>query len=179
MRKMQTKDGREITVPEKGERHPGSGRVKGQPNGQTLAQREAMFWAARNSEHSADGTLQGFYVYIANKFPQDHAHNLNRLLPMKIDQRTEVRQRVVYKTSAEVKAAMVERGMSQQRVDAIDRALRSEAPVPIDYSLPRDLVKHPLPPDEVKPGRLDDRDGGDGDGDLDPQWNSAVASRRS
>jgi hypothetical protein len=59
---------------------------------------------------------------------------------------------------------MVERGMSQQRVDAIERALQSEAPKPIDYSKPRDLIAHPLPADDVKPGLLDDR-GDDDDGD--------------
>jgi hypothetical protein len=134
VRKVRTKDGRQITVPEKGERIPGAGRKAGQPNKISMIQKLAMVWAAEHSEHSADGTLQGFYLFIANKFPQDHAKNLNRLLPLQVDARHEIRQRVVYKTSAEVKAAMVERGMSQQRVDAIERALRSEVPVPIDYS---------------------------------------------
>jgi hypothetical protein len=135
MRKMKTKDGREITVPEKGERLPGSGRKAGRPNKISMAQKLAMVWAAEHSDHS-DGTLQGFYLYIANKFPQDHARNLNRLVPLQVDARHEIRQKVVYKTSAEIKAAMVERGMSQQRADAIERALQSEVPVPIDYSQP-------------------------------------------
>jgi hypothetical protein len=178
MRKMKTKTGQEITVPEKGERHPGSGRVKGQPNKISMAQKLAMVWAAENSDHSADKTLQGFYLFIANKFPQDHARNLNRILPLQVDARHEIRQKVVYRSAEEIKAAMVERGMSQQRVDAIERALQSEVPQPIDYSKPRDLVAHPLPPDEdVKPG-LQDHDGDDVGDDLDPQWGPAVASRR-
>lgn len=136
--------GREITVPEKGERLPGSGRKAGQPNRISMTQKLAMIWAAENSDHSADKTLQGFYLYIANKFPQDHARNLNRILPLQVDARHEIRQKVVYKSVEEVKAAMVERGMSQQRVDAIERALQSEVPQPIDYSQPppADDVKH-------------------------------------
>jgi len=79
---------------------------------------------------------------------------------------------------------MHERGMSQKVIDAIVGALVPEIPEPIDHSQPRDLVKYPLPPDDVKPGLLGDRDDDDGDGDggggdLDPQWVSAVASRRS
>jgi hypothetical protein len=118
-----------------------------------LREKLAMIWAAENSDHSADKTLQGFYLYIANKFPQDHARNLNRILPLQVDARHEIRQKVVYKSVEEVKAAMVERGMSQQRVDAIERALQSEAPVPIDYSKPD---PHPLPIDDVGPGLQDD-----------------------
>jgi hypothetical protein len=150
MRKVRTKDGRQITVPEKGERIPGAGRKVGQQNKISMAQKLAMIWAAENSDHSADKTLQGFYLHIANAFPQDHARNLNRILPLQVDARHEIRQKVVYKTSAEIKAAMVERGMSQQRADAIERALQSEVPVPIDYSQPppADDAKH-------KPGRFD------------------------
>jgi len=48
MRKVKTKDGREITVPEPGERLPGSGRVKGQPNKISMAQKLAMVWAAEH-----------------------------------------------------------------------------------------------------------------------------------
>ena len=124
-----------------------------------MTQKLPMIWAAENSDHSADKTLQGFYLHMANAFPQDHARNLNRLLPLQVDARHEIQQKVVYRTSEEIKAAMVERGMSQQRVDAIERALQSEAPVPIDYSKPRDLVAHPLPVgDDVKPGLRDDDD---------------------
>src|ERR1019366_3832506 len=95
---------------------------------------------------------------------QDHARNLNRILPLQVDARHEIRQKVVYRTLEEIKAAMVARGMSQQRVDAIARALQSEAPIPIDRSKPRDLVAHPLPPsDYVKPGFQDHDDDGDGD----------------
>jgi hypothetical protein len=182
MRKMKTKDGREITVPEKGERHPGSGRVKGKPNGQTLAQREAMFWAAEHSKHSADQTLQGYYLFLADEFPQAMGNNLNRLLPLQVNQRVEVRQKVVYKTSAEIIEEMHARGMSPQLIEAIIGALASKPPEPIDHSQPRDLVAHPLPGDDVKPGLFGDRednDGGDGADALDPEWNSAVASRRS
>jgi hypothetical protein len=143
-----------------------------------MVQKLAMVWAAEHSDHSADKTLQGFYLHIANAFPQDHARNLNRLLPLQVDARHQVVQKVVYKTVEQVIEGMRERGMSQKLIDAIVGALTSKAPEPIDYSKPRDLVKHPLPPDEVKPGPLDDRDDG-GDRDLDPQWNSAVASRRS
>jgi hypothetical protein len=178
MRKVKTKDGRQITVPEKGERLPGSGRVKGQPNKISMAQKLAMVWAAEHSDHS-DGTLQGFYLYLANKFPQDHGRNLNRLLPLQVDARHQVVQKVIYKTSEEVLAGMAARGMSQKLIDAIMGVIVSKPPEPIDRSQPRDLVKYPLPPaDDVKPGRLDGCDDG-GDDNLDPQWNSAVASRRS
>jgi len=179
MRKVRTKDGRHITVPEKGERIPGAGRKAGQPNKISMTQKLAMIRAAENSDHSADKTLQGFYLHIANAFPQDHARNLNRILPLQIDARHEIRPKVVYKTSAEVIAGMRERGMSQKVIDAIVGAITSKPPEPIDYSKPRDLVAHPLPADDdVKPG-LQDHDGDDvGDDGLDPQWGPAVASRR-
>jgi hypothetical protein len=136
-----------------------------------------MAWAAEHSEHS-DGTLQGFYLYLANKFPQDHGRNLNRLLPLQVDARHQVTQKVVYKTSEQIIAGMRERGVSQKVIDAILGAITSKPPEPIDHSQPRDLVKYPLPPDDVKPGLLGDHDS-DGDGDdLDPQWGLAVASRR-
>ena len=78
---------------------------------------------------------------------------------------------------------MLERGIPQRTVDLLSGD-GAWAPTPIDYSKPRDLVAHPLPADDVKPGRLDDRDDddddddGDGGADLDPQWGPAVASRR-
>jgi hypothetical protein len=180
MRKVKTKDGREITVPEPGERLPGSGRVKGQPNKISMVQKLAMVWAAEHSEHS-DGTLQGFYLYLANKFPQDHGRNLNRLLPLQVDARHQITQKVIYKTSEQIIAGMRERGVSQKVIDAILGAITSKPPEPIDHSQPRDLVKYPIHTDEVKSGILDvhgDVDGGDDGGDLDPQWVSAVASRR-
>jgi hypothetical protein len=132
--------------------------------------------AAEHSKHS-DGTLEGFYLYLANEFPQDHGRNLNRLLPLQVDARHQVVQKVTYKTQAEVIEGMLARGVPQKVVDAIVGALKSEPPEEIDYSKPRDLVKHPLPPDDVKPNCPDD-DGGGG-GDLGPEWDSAVAGRRS
>jgi hypothetical protein len=114
MRKVKTKDGRSIVVPEKGERLPGAGRKAGQPNRISMAQKQAMIWAAENSDHSTDRTLEGFYLHIANAFPQDHARNLNRILPLQIDARHEIRQKVIYRTSAEVIAGMLERGMRKR-----------------------------------------------------------------
>jgi hypothetical protein len=134
MRKVRTKDGHQITVPEKGERHPGSGRKAGTPNRISMTQKLAMLWAAEHSDHSSDHTLQGFYLHIANAFPQDHARNLNRILPLQVDARHEIRQKVVYKTSAEVIAGMLERGMPQKVIDKIIRAITSEKPVEIDHS---------------------------------------------
>jgi len=55
-----------------------------------MAQKLAMIWAAEHSDHSADKTLQGFYLHMANAFPQDHARNLNRLLPLQVDARHEI-----------------------------------------------------------------------------------------
>jgi hypothetical protein len=86
---------------------------------------------------------------------------------MQVDARHEIRQKVVYRTSAEVIAGMVERGVPQKVVDAIVKAMTPQVPVPIDYSKPRDLVAHPLPAaDDVGPG-LQDHDGG-GDEDETP-----------
>jgi hypothetical protein len=136
-----------------------------------MAQKLAMVWAAEHSDHS-DGTLQGFYLYLANNFPKDHGRNLNRLLPLQVDARHEIRQKVVYRSAEEIKAAMVERGMSQQRVDAIERALQSEVPQPIDYSEPppADDVKH-------KPGRFDGCYDDDDDGDEGDDARAAAATR--
>jgi hypothetical protein len=162
MRKVRTKDGHQITVPEKGERHPGSGRKAGQQNKISMTQKLAMMWAAEHSDHSADHTLQGFYLHMANAFPQDHAKNLNRLLPLQVDARHEIRQKVVYRTSEEIIAGMAARGVPKKVIDAIVTAMAPQVPVPVDRSKPRDLVLHPLPPTEyVKPGVQ----GHDGDDD--------------
>jgi hypothetical protein len=134
MRKVRTKDGRQIIVPEKGERIPGAGRKAGQPNRISMAQKAAMVWAAEHSDHSADKTLQGFYLHIANTFPQDHARNLNRILPLQIDARHEIRQKVVYRTKEEVIAGMLERGMPQKVIDAIVTAMTPWKPVEVDHS---------------------------------------------
>jgi hypothetical protein len=173
MRKVTTKDGRQITVPERGERIPGAGRKAGVPNKISMIQKQAMIWAAEHSDLSADGTLQGYYLAIANKFPVDHARNLNRLLPLQVDARHEVRQKVIYRTSEEIIAGMLERGMPQKVVDAIVKAMAPQVPVPIDYS-----VAHPLPVgDDVKPG-LQDHDGDEGDEVGDDDDATAAAATR-
>jgi hypothetical protein len=90
-----------------------------------------------HSEHSADGTLQGFFLYLANQFPQSYGNNLTRLLPLEVNARHQIVQKQVYKSSEEIIAGMHARGMSQKLIDAIVAGTNSWKPTPIDYSKPR------------------------------------------
>ena len=71
MRKITTRMGVELLVPEKGEKHPNAGRPKGAKNVMTRKLKEAMIVAAGESHHAkkyGDG-LVGYLAHLADERP--------------------------------------------------------------------------------------------------------------
>jgi hypothetical protein len=82
MRKITTRRGVELLVPEKGEKHPNAGRPKGAKNVMTRTLKDAILLAAAESKHSNGGGLVGYLRYIADKKPELFVRLLVRLLPL-------------------------------------------------------------------------------------------------
>ena len=80
MRKIITRKGVELLVPEKGEKHPGAGRPKGAKNVMTREVKKAILLAAAESQHAKDngGGLVGYLTYIAKEHPELMARLLRR-----------------------------------------------------------------------------------------------------
>ena len=71
MRKITTRKGVVLLVPEKGEKHPGAGRPKGAKNVMTRVLKDAILLAAEESQHAKNngGGLVGYLTYIADTRP--------------------------------------------------------------------------------------------------------------
>ena len=82
MRKITTKKGVELLVPEKGRKHANAGRPKGAKNVMTRELKDAILFAAAESQHAKDngGGFVGYLTYIANEHPELMARLLRRLL---------------------------------------------------------------------------------------------------
>jgi hypothetical protein len=129
MRKVKTKNGQELLVPEKGERHKGSGRRPGLPNSTTRTMKEAIILAAEQSKHSKTGDLVGYLLFLADDHPELFAPFLGRLLPLQINAKTERSVKVTYRTVEEVRAALIARGLAPERVDLL---LIGKVPEPVE-----------------------------------------------
>ena len=83
MRKITTRMGVELLVPEKGEKHPNAGRPKGAKNVMTRKLKEAMIVAAGESHHAKKygGGLVGYLAHLADERPDLFVPLLMRLLP--------------------------------------------------------------------------------------------------
>ena len=132
MRKVTTRKGVELLVPEKGEKHPNAGRPKGSKNVMTRLLKDAILLAAEQSKHSKDGSLAGYLTYLADNKPELFVRLLAKLLPLQEKELAKTAKEpdrpvepVVYKTVEEVRAAMIARGMPIWRVDQINDALTS------------------------------------------------------
>jgi len=81
MRKITTRKGVELLVPEKGEKHPGAGRPKGAKNVMTREVKKAILLAAAESQHAKDygGGVAGYCTYLATEHPEAFAKLLARL----------------------------------------------------------------------------------------------------
>jgi hypothetical protein len=126
MRKITTQKGVELSVPEKGERHPGAGRPKGSKNQMTAVLKEAILLAAEQSKHSKDGSLAGYLTYLADNKPELFVPLLARLLPLQEKELAQAakkqdkpRRRVVYRSVAEIRAALIARGLPVHKVDML------------------------------------------------------------
>ena len=120
MRKITTIRGVELLVPEKGEKHPNAGRPKGAKNVMTRVLKDAILLAAAESKHSKGGGLGGYLTYIADNKPELFVRLLQRLLPLQereLAQAAKKAERVVYKSVAEARAALIARGMPLRTVD--------------------------------------------------------------
>src|SRR6516225_3130039 len=83
MRKITTRMGVELLVPEKGEKHPNAGRPKGAKNVMTRKLKEALVRAAGESEYAKKygGGLVGYLTGLANERRDLFVPLLMRLLP--------------------------------------------------------------------------------------------------
>ena len=69
MRKITTRKGVELLVPDKGEKHPNAGRPKGAKNVMTRVLKDAIVLAAAESQHAKDngGGLVGYLTYLKSE----------------------------------------------------------------------------------------------------------------
>jgi hypothetical protein len=126
MRKVTTRKGVELLVPEKGEKHPNAGRPKGSKNVMTRLLKDAILLAAEQSKHSKDGSLAGYLTYLADNKPELFVPLLARLLPLQekelaqaAKERDKPRKRVVYRSVAEIRAELIARGLPVHKVDML------------------------------------------------------------
>jgi len=112
MRKITTRMGVELLVPEKGEKHPNAGRPKGAKNVMTRVLKEAIVLAAEESQHAKDngGGLVGYLTYIADERPDLFVKLLTRLLPRQKQPDTTV-EPAAYRTAPKARAAPIARGV--------------------------------------------------------------------
>ena len=111
MRKITTRMGVELLVPEKGEKHPNAGRPKGAKNVMTRKLKEAMIVAAGESHHAKKygGGLVGYLAHLADERPDLFCRLLARLLPRQ-QQPDQTLEPAANRTAAEVRAAPIARG---------------------------------------------------------------------
>jgi hypothetical protein len=126
MRKITTIRGVELLVPEKGEKHPNAGRPKGAKNVMTRVLKDAILLAAEESKHSKGGGLAGYLTYIADNKVELFVRLLMRLLPLQEKELAQAakkqdkpRKRVVYRSVAEIRAALIARGLPVHKVDML------------------------------------------------------------
>jgi hypothetical protein len=126
MRKITTQKGVELSVPEKGERHPGAGRPKGSKNQMTVVLKEAILLAAEQSKHSKDGSLAGYLTHLADNKPELFVPLLARVMLLQekeLDKTAKQRgrpvERVVYRSVEEVRAALIAAGLPVHKVDML------------------------------------------------------------
>ena len=115
---------------------PGAGRPPGALNKITKDLKEALLngavfsdYAKDNTDPDAPGTLTQYCITVANKHPELFFQAIAKLIPKEI--RTHLQQDttidVTYRTTAEVKTAMADAGMSQKQIEMIEAML----PVPL------------------------------------------------
>lgn len=104
------------------------GRKAGTPNKVSRAFKDGLVWAAEHADDS-DGTLEGYLLDLANNHKPLFVPLLGRLLPLQINARTQVTTKIVYKTVAEVRAALIAKGMSAEKTDLL---LLGKIPQPLE-----------------------------------------------
>jgi hypothetical protein len=89
------------------------------PNVISRALKDAIIWATEHSKDSKDGTLESYVLDLADNHKALFVPLLGRLLPLQINARTQQTTKVVYSTVEEVRAALIARGLSAERVDLL------------------------------------------------------------
>ena len=95
------------------------GRALGTPNKTTRALKDAIIYAAENSVHSEDKTLESYLLFLANNKVELFVPLLGRLLPLQINAKTERSVKVTYSSVEEVRAALIARGLAPERADLL------------------------------------------------------------
>jgi hypothetical protein len=127
MKKITTKKGVELLVPEKGEKHPNAGRPKGAKNVMTRVLKDAIVLAAAESQHAKDngGGLVGYLTHIADTRPEIFARLLAKLIPLQEKERAQAAREpdkrvkpAAHRTAAaEFRAALIAQGIPFPQVD--------------------------------------------------------------
>ena len=153
MRKITTIRGVELLVPEKGEKHPNAGRPKGAKNVMTRVLKDAILLAAEESKHSKGGGLAGYLTDIADNNKELFVRLLMRLLPLQEKELAQAakkqdkpRKRVVYRSVAEIRAALIARGLPVHKVDMLmDTQSPNVIHGPCEIGIGGSLAAPPLP----------------------------------
>src|ERR1035437_362587 len=127
MRKITTRKGVELLVPDKGEKHPNAGRPKGAKNVMTRVLKDAIVLAAAESRHAKDngGGLVGYLTYIADTRPDIFVRLLAKLIPLQEQERAQTAKGpgkpikpAAYRTAAaEFRAVLIAQGIPVHQVD--------------------------------------------------------------
>jgi hypothetical protein len=116
---------------------PGAGRPLGALNKLTKDLKQAMLDGAVSSDYACDpdnedapGSLTQYMKTVANKHPELFFQAVSKLIPREI--KTHLQQDttidVTYRTTEEVKTAMIDAGMSRKQIEMIEAML----PVPLE-----------------------------------------------
>jgi hypothetical protein len=106
-------------------------RPPGSANVISRALKDAIIWATEHSKDSKDGTLESYVLDLADNHKALFVPLLGRLLPLQINARTMQTTKIVYKTVAEVRAALIAKGMSAEKCDLLLLGKIPE-PVPVE-----------------------------------------------
>ncbi len=122
MRKITTRKGVELLVPEKGEKHPGAGRPKGSKNVMTPKLKEALIRAAGESEYAKEygGGLVGYLAHLADERTDLYVPLLMRLMPRRPPP-DKTPEPAANRTAAEDRAAPIAKGRSHDGHAIVER----------------------------------------------------------
>jgi hypothetical protein len=110
----------------KGEPHVG--RKAGVPNKLSRQLKDAIIFGMEHSIHSKDGTVESYMTTVADKRMDLMVPLAGKLLPLLINARTAITNKIVYQSVEEVKLALIAKGMPAEKVDLL---LPTKAPTPV------------------------------------------------
>ena len=109
---------------------PGAGRPPNVPNNITRELREAIVYAARNCEYGRDpehpnepGSLERFFITLADRNMSLFCMLLSKGIPKIIESQSTATLDVTYRTTEQVKEAMVAAGMAPKMIEQLEAIL--------------------------------------------------------